>query len=76
MFIGMGTTFFGNSIFVLDVNLIEAEFLNPFIKFTPVIFSLFGAGLSVYLYHLSSKSMLAFKTTQLGMKLYTFFNSK
>lgn len=76
MFIGMGTTFFGNSIFVLDVNLIEAEFLSPFIKFTPVIFSLFGALLSVYLYHLSSKSMLVFKTTQLGMKLYTFFNSK
>jgi NADH-ubiquinone oxidoreductase chain 5 len=78
MFIGMGSTFFGNSIYVLseNVNLIEAEFLHPIIKFTPVIFSIFGAILSLYLYHTSSASVLAFKTTKLGMNLYTFFNSK
>lgn len=78
MFIGMGTSFFGNSIFVLapNVNLIEAEFLDPIIKFTPVIFSIFGALLSIYFYHSFSASVLAFKTSSLGMKLYTFFNSK
>lgn len=76
MFIGMGSTFFGNSIFVLNVNLIEAEFLDPIIKFTPVIFSISAALLSIYIYHVSSAGILAFKTTKLGMRLYTFFNSK
>jgi NADH-ubiquinone oxidoreductase chain 5 len=34
MMIGVGTTFFGNAIFVLphNVNIFEAEFLDPFIK--------------------------------------------
>lgn len=76
MFLGVGTTFFGNSIFVLDVNIIEAEFLSPIIKFTPVIFSIIGALLALVLYNSYSKNVLNFKTSKLGMNLYTFFNSK
>lgn len=34
IFIGLGSTFFGNSIFVLNdhINLIQAEFLDPLTK--------------------------------------------
>lgn len=45
-FIGLGTPFFSQAIFVLPYNAentISAEFLSPLIKFTPVIFSLMGA---------------------------------
>jgi len=52
MFIGMGSSFFAQSIFVLNdhITLINAEFLNPFIKLIPVIASIFGALLSVIIY--------------------------
>lgn len=78
MFIGVGSSFFGNSIFVLpnNINLIEAEFLDPIIKFTPVIFSILGASLSVIIYQFYSKQIFTFKTSFLGMNLYTFFNNK
>jgi len=78
MFIGVGSTFFGNSIFVLstNINLIEAEFLDPIFKFIPVIFSFIGAILSVLIYHFFSKQILTFKTSKLGMLLYSFFNNK
>jgi hypothetical protein len=55
MIIGPGTPFFSNSIFVLphNVNIFEAEFLDPSIKFIPVIFSLLGAGFGFLVYHTS-----------------------
>ena len=55
MIIGPGTPFFNNAIFVLPshVNIFEAEFLAPSIKFIPVIFSLFGAFLGFLVYHFS-----------------------
>lgn len=52
MFIGVGSSFFNNSIFVLfnHVTLINAEFLPPFLKLIPVIGSLIGAFLSIFIY--------------------------
>jgi len=78
MFMGMGTSFFGNSIFVLpaNINLIQAEFLHALIKSIPVIFSLIGAVLSVYFYHKISPSLVTIKTSYIGKQLYTFFNNK
>jgi NADH-ubiquinone oxidoreductase chain 5 len=51
-FIGPGSAFFNHSIYVLPnhVTLINAEFLSPLIKFIPVIASIFGALLSVFIY--------------------------
>jgi len=55
MIIGPGTPFFNNAIFVLphNVNIFEAEFLDPSIKFIPVIFSLCGAGFGFLVYQFS-----------------------
>jgi NADH-ubiquinone oxidoreductase chain 5 len=52
MIIGVGTDFWGNSIFVLPSNMIllEAEFIPHYIKLTPVCFSLAGATSSMILY--------------------------
>ena len=79
MMIGVGTTFFGNAIFVLphNVNIFEAEFLDPFIKWVPVIFSMLGASLSFIVYHNFRTEIIGIKAGgNLGRSLYTFFNNK
>lgn len=54
MFIGLGTSFFGQAIYIAPSNLtqIDAEFIPTIIKWVPVIFSLSGALLAVVVYHL------------------------
>jgi NADH-ubiquinone oxidoreductase chain 5 len=83
MIIGPGTPFFNNSIFVLphNVNIFEAEFLDPSIKFIPVIFSLCGAGFGFLVYQFSlhvnwTSPAHSGATVGLVKNLYTFFNSK
>jgi hypothetical protein len=79
MIIGPGTPFFGNAIFVKpeNINIFEAEFLDPSIKFIPVIFSLFGAGLGFMCYHMSVHSTLRLDTPlSIYRSIYTFLNSK
>ena len=75
MIIGPGTPFFGNAIFVLpnNANIFEAEFLSPLIKFTPVIFSLIGAGLGITIYHFSLHVNLH---SPFIRNIYIFLNSK
>ena len=54
LFIGVGTDFFGNAIFIhpKNISIIEAEFSLPLIiKLLPAILSLFGASLAIFLYH-------------------------
>lgn len=77
MIIGPGTPFFGNAIFVLpgNVNIFEAEFLDPSIKFTPVIFSTIGAISGFLVYHYSIHLLPTF-SSPFFLSLYTFFNSK
>lgn len=53
-FIGLGSSFFGNSIFIFPSHsdsFISAEILPVFIKFLPVIFSLIGAFSAFIVYH-------------------------
>ena len=52
IFIGPGSSFFSQSIYVLPnhITLINAEFLSPIIKIIPVVFSIFGAILSIIIY--------------------------
>ncbi len=76
MIIGAGTPFFLNSIYVNNVNLIEAEFLDPIVKLTPVIFSILAASSAIAMYHFFSLQLVTFKTSDLGMKLYTLLNNK
>ena len=78
MFIGLGTDFWGNSIFVLpkNMNMIDAEFINHTFKLLPVILSILGATTSFLLYTFSSKVLFHFKISFIGKKIYNFLNKK
>lgn len=90
LFVGVGTDFFGNSLFIHPnhITLVEAEFSLPLImKLLPTIGSVFAALLAVYLYHnkslslknpalLGGQAMIELTDYSVGRKLYTFFNGK
>ena len=78
MLIGMGTDFWGNSIYILpeNMNMIDAEFINQIFKILPVILSLLGASSSFLLYTFASKRLFSFKMTYLGKQIYNFLNKK
>lgn len=75
-FIGLGTDFFGNSIYVNpeNINMCEAEFISPLTKWTPVLISFLGAGSAIFLYHFTPHWILNFKLT--FRSLYIFLNNK
>lgn len=79
LFIGMGTNFWGNSLFVHPnhISLIEAEFAIPVgYKLLPLIGSLFGGTLALILYHLFPLFTINLANNTLGRTLYRFFNQK
>lgn len=78
MIIGLGTDFWGNSIFVLpeNMNLIDAEFIPHFFKILPVILSLLGATTSFLFYTFASKLLFQIKFSFIGKKIYNFLNKK
>ena len=79
LFVGVGTDFFGNSIFIHpnNISIIEAEFSNnPIIKLLPAILSLLGALTAIYLYHFNPHFVIEITETSLGRKIYTFLNGK
>ena len=77
LFVGIGTDFFGNAIFIHPNNifLVEAEFsLNPFIKLLPAIFSFIGAISAYILYNFIPNSLVSyFPKFKL---IYDFLNGK
>ena len=82
LFVGVGSDFFGNSLFIRPNNnpLIEAEFsLSPIIKLLPAILSLLGASSALYLYHLQPRflnSLINNSSLWPGKKIYGFLNGK
>ena len=78
MIIGLGSDFWGNSIYVLpdNMNMIDAEFIPHSFKILPVIFSLLGATTSFLVYTFSSKLLFKIKISFLGKKIYNFLNKK
>ncbi len=78
MFVGLGTNFWGASIFVLPQNvlLLEAEFLPTSVKLLPVGLSFLGASLAFFGYNFFFKFLFKFKMSFIGRNLYTFFNRK
>lgn len=68
-FIGVGSTFLGNSIFILPkhFNLFEAEFLPISIKLMPILFSLIGAFLAILLNYTYSSFLVQLKLSSTGM---------
>src|SRR6267154_1788357 len=79
LFVGVGSDFFGNSIFINpnNISIIEAEFSLPLlIKLLPSILSLFGASFAIYLYHVNPKFVINLTDSSLGRNIYTFLNGK
>jgi len=78
LFIGLGTHFWGNAIFILPKNLLflESEFLDYNIKLIPVIFSLFGAFFAYIFYRYFNYNLYVLKISKIGYKLYLFLNKK
>jgi NADH-ubiquinone oxidoreductase chain 5 len=78
LFIGLGSPFWNNALFVLPLNLnaIDAEFVPHFFKLLPVALSLTGASLALILYTFSSKGLYLLKTSVIGRKIYNFLNRK
>jgi NADH-ubiquinone oxidoreductase chain 5 len=78
MFIGVGSAFWNNSIFILPLNLniFDAEFAPQFFKILPVCFSILGAFLALFFYTFMSKDLYSLKISMLGRICYTFLNKK
>jgi len=76
MLIGLGTDFWGNSIFILpdNMNLIDAEFIPHKYKLLPVILSILGASTSFLLYRVLTEFLVFFKLY--NKTIYTFLNRK
>jgi len=79
LFVGVGSDFFGNSLFIHpnNISIIEAEFsINPIIKLLPAIFSFTGAASAIFIYHKSPEIIINLTETTIGQKLYGFLNGK
>nr|YP_010977158.1 NADH dehydrogenase subunit 5 [Daedalea dickinsii]WNZ34363.1 NADH dehydrogenase subunit 5 [Daedalea dickinsii] len=79
LFVGIGTDFFANSLFIHpnNISIIEAEFTLPiFIKLLPALLSLIGASLAIFLYHYQFNFLRDITATPLPRKIYTFLNGK
>jgi NADH-ubiquinone oxidoreductase chain 5 len=78
LFIGLGTTFWNNSIFIHPSHnyVVDAEFLYPFFKLLPVILSFGGLFSALYLYFYKFKFLFNLKTSTYGLLFYNFLNRK
>jgi len=78
LFIGLGTSFWNNAIFInpLNYNQVDSEFIPQFYKLLPLFLSLLGASSALFFYTFCSKELYMFKTSLLGRKVYTFLNRK
>jgi len=80
MFIGMGTDFWGNSIYSFnylnDVLVLESEFLNASIKNIPVVISVIGGLLALITYNYYPKMYYVGNKPYLLKEIYVFFNKK
>jgi NADH-ubiquinone oxidoreductase chain 5 len=79
LFVGVGSDFFANSIFINpnNISIIEAEFSLPLIvKLLPTILSILGATSAIFLYHVYPDFIVNLTDSALGKKIYTFLNGK
>jgi NADH-ubiquinone oxidoreductase chain 5 len=79
LFVGVGSDFFANSIFINpnNISIIEAEFSLPLlIKLLPTLLSILGASSAIFLYHVYPDFIVNLTDSALGKKIYTFLNGK
>jgi NADH-ubiquinone oxidoreductase chain 5 len=78
LFIGLGTPFWNNAIYIAPQNLtmIDAEFIPTHIKWLPVIVSLSGAILSMTAYHFFKDFLFSICTHSVGRNIFVFLNRR
>lgn len=79
LFVGIGTDFLSDSLFIYPnhVSLVEAEFgLTTFIKLLPLIGTVLGITVCLYLYHIMPLYLINLTKTTIGKRFYSFFNGK
>jgi NADH-ubiquinone oxidoreductase chain 5 len=79
LYVGMGSDFLSDSLFIhpSHISMVEAHFSLPLLsKLLPVIFSLFSAGLALYLYNMSPNFLISLTGSSFGRTMYRFFNGK
>ena len=78
LFIGLGTTFWNNTIFIhfQHNQIIDAEFIPFFFKSLPVFFSFLGLWCAVYLYFFEFHFLYKLKISKKGLQIYNFLNKK
>jgi NADH-ubiquinone oxidoreductase chain 5 len=78
MMIGLGTDFWGNSLFTHPKNLtlIESEFIPTQIKLLPVVLSIIGASFAIYLNSYYSRNLISLKLSPIGREIYSFLNKR
>jgi len=74
MIIGLGTDFWGNSVYVLpeNMNMVDAEFIQQSYKLLPVFLSLTGAFVSFFVYSFANSTLFLFKISFVGKKFIIF----
>jgi proton-translocating NADH-quinone oxidoreductase chain L len=78
MMIGLGTNFWGNSLFVLPKNtaLLESEYIPQTQKMVPLFFTFLGAGAAGCINYSFVRETYFMKTSWMGRKLYYIFNKR
>nr|YP_009547901.1 NADH dehydrogenase subunit 5 [Bremia lactucae]AZL92953.1 NADH dehydrogenase subunit 5 [Bremia lactucae] len=78
MFVGLGSNFWNNSIYINPINnqMIDAEFLPTFFKLLPVMLSFCGLFGALYIYFFKFKFLYNFKISKYGLYFYNFLNRK
>ena len=77
-FVGLGTDFWGNSIFIKpeNMNIFDSECIPYKFKIFPVQLSCLGGLIAFLLYNYIPKTLFFFKRNVVGLKIYNFLNKK
>ena len=77
-FMGFGTNFWNESIFILISNytLVDIEFVNLFYKLLPLFVTILGALFAYSIYSFNLNRYFLLKNTKFFKKIYSFFNKK
>jgi NADH-ubiquinone oxidoreductase chain 5 len=78
IFVGLGSDFWANAIFIKPVNMIffDAECINYIIKILPIQLSFFGILSSFLLFIYTPRTIFLSKKSYFGLKAYNFLNKK
>lgn len=78
IFVGLGSDFWGNAIFVKpeNMNIFDSECIDHQFKIFPVQISIFGVLSAFLFYNYYSKMLFLLKKSFLGLKVYNFLNKK